>query len=232
MRKLYIFVTAALMCLSLGAWAQDDAFPELADHGVALQQVIKEWHSKGLYTAGWAEKPTIRNYFVGLANAYPDDLFQMMVGKMLGLGTDDALSEYTLDERNGYISGELGTETSPSVQMCFWNCKDGSRLIGVALQGYEYNLEESDPDWTDEEIDDNIFVNLSDIAFFRILSDELIWRPVAVRDICGQEINFREYDRIEMPRQGKDIRLVFVPEDGDDIVTTLVWDGARFTLRK
>ena len=232
MRKLYIFVTAALMCLSLGAWAQDDEFPELADHGVALQQVIKEWHSKGLYTAGWAEKPTIRNYFVGLANAYPDDLFQMMVGKMLGLGTDDALSEYTLDERNGYISGELGTETSPSVQMCFWNCKDGSRLIGVALQGYEYNLEESDPDWTDEEIDDNIFVNLSDIAFFRILSDELIWRPVAVRDICGQEINFREYDRIEMPRQGKDIRLVFVPEDGDDIVTTLVWDGARFTLRK
>ncbi len=232
MRKLYIFVTAALMCLSLGAWAQDDAFPELADHGVALQQVIKEWHSKGLYTAGWAEKPTIRNYFVGLANAYPDDLFQMMVGKMLGLGTDDALSEYTLDERNGYISGELGTETSPSVQMCFWNCKDGSRLIGVALQGYEYNLEESDPDWTDEEIDDNIFVNLSDIAFFRILSDELIWRPIAVRDICGQEINFREYDRIEMPRQGKDIRLVFVPEEGDDIVTTLVWDGARFTLRK
>ena len=232
MRKLYIFVTAALMCLSLGAWAQDDEFPELADHGVALQQVIKEWHSKGLYTAGWDEKPTIRNYFVGLANAYPEDLFQMMVGKMLGLGTDNALSEYTLDERNGYISGELGTETTPSVQMCFWNCKDGSRLIGVALQGYEYNMEEPDPDWTDEEIDDNIFVNLSDIAFFRILSDELIWRPVAVRDICGREINFREYDRIEMPRQGKDIRLIFVPEDGDDIVTTLAWDGTRFTVKQ
>ena len=232
MRKLYIFVTAALMCLSLGAWAQDDEFPELADHGVALQQVIKEWHSKGLYTAGWDEKPTIRNYFVGLANAYPEDLFQMMVGKMLGLGTDDALSEFTLDERNGYISGELGTETTPSVQMCFWNCKDGSRLIGVALQGYEYNMEEPDPDWTDEEIDDNIFVNLSDIAFFRILSDELIWRPVAIRDICGREINFREYDRIEMPRQGKDIRLIFVPEDGDDIVTTLAWDGTRFTVKQ
>lgn len=232
MRKLYIFVTAALMCLSLGAWAQDDEFPELADHGVALQQVIKEWHAKGLYTAGWDEKPTIRNYFVGLANAYPEDLFQMMVGKMLGLGTDDALSEFTLDERNGYISGELGTETTPSVQMCFWNCKDGSRLIGVALQGYEYNMEEPDPDWTDEEIDDNIFVNLSDIAFFRILSDELIWRPVAVRDICGREINFREYDRIEMPRQGKDIRLIFVPEDGDDIVTTLAWDGTRFTVKQ
>lgn len=232
MRKLYIFVTAALMCLSLGAWAQDDEFPELADHGVSLQQVIKEWHAKGLYTAGWDEKPTIRNYFVGLANAYPEDLFQMMVGKMLGLGTDDALSEFTLDERNGYISGELGTETTPSVQMCFWNCKDGSRLIGVALQGYEYNMEEPDPDWTDEEIDDNIFVNLSDIAFFRILSDELIWRPVAVRDICGREINFREYDRIEMPRQGKDIRLIFAPEDGDDIVTTLAWDGTRFTVKQ
>ena len=232
MNKLYIYVTATLMCLSLGAWAQDDEFPELTDHEVALQQVIKEWHSKGLYTAGWDEKPTIRNYFVGLANAYPDDLFQMMVGKMLGLGMDGVLSEYTLDERNGYISGELGTETSPSVQMCFWNCKDGSRLIGVALQGYEYNMEEADPDWTDEEVDANIFVNLIDIAFFRILPDELIWRPVAVKDICGREIDFREYDRIEMPRQGKDIRLIFIPESGDDIVTTLAWDGARFTLKK
>ncbi len=233
MKGLYVIFTAALMCLSLSSWAQDDDFPELTSHEVALQQVVKEWHTKGLYTAGWAEKPTIRNYFVGLANAYPGDLFQMMVGNMLGLGTEDALSEYTLDERNGYISGELGTETSPSVQMCFWNCKDGSRLVGVALQGYEYNLEEADPDWTDEEIDDNIFVNLNDIAFFRILSDELIWRPVAVRDICGREIDFREYDRIEMPRQGKDIRLISVPEIGEeDVVTTLAWDGNRFTVKK
>ena len=230
--SLTVLFTVIALCFQAPAWAQDDDFPELTDHEVALQQVVKEWHSKGLYTAGWAEKPTIRNYFVGLANAYPGDLFQMMVGKMLGLGTDDALSEYTLDERNGYISGELGTETSPSVQMCFWNCKDGSRLVGVALQGYEYNLEEADPDWTDEEIDDNIFVNLNDIAFFRILSDEMIWRPVAVRDICGREIDFREYDRIEMPRQGKDIRLIFVPEIGEeDVVTTLAWDGTRFTVK-
>ena len=150
---------------------------------------------------------------------------------MLGLGTDDALSEYTLDERNGYISGELGTETSPSVQMCFWNCKDGSRLIGVALQGYEYNLEESDPDWTDEEIDDNIFVNLNDIAFFRILPDEMIWRPVAVKDICGRNFSFILYDRIEMPRQGKDIKLVEIAEFGDEAVTTLSWDGTRFTVK-
>ena len=231
--SLTVFFTVIALCAQSPAWAQDDDFPELASHEVALQQVVKEWHSMGLYTAGWAEKPTIRNYFVGLANAYPGDLFQMMVGKMLGLGTDDALSEYTLDEKNGYISGELGTETSPSVQMCFWNCKDGSRLIGVALQGYEYNLEESDPDWTDEKIDDNIFVNLNDIAFFRILPDEMIWRPVAVKDICGRNFSFILYDRIELPRQGKDIRLVAVDYENDEkeTVTTLSWDGTRFTVK-
>lgn len=231
MKKLYVLFAAALLCLSLGVRAQDDEFPELADHGVYLQDVMKEWHGQGLYSAGWDDKPTIKNYFVGLANAYPGDLFQMMVGKMLGLGTDDALSEYTLDEKNGFISGELGTETSPSVQMCFWNCKDGSRLIGVALQGYEYNLEEADPEWTDEEIDDNIFVNLNDIAFFRVLPDEMIWRPVAVKDICGRNFEFILYDRIELPRQGKDIKLVEVAEFGDEEVTTLSWDGTRFTVK-
>ena len=86
--SLTVFFTVIALCFQTPALAQDDDFPELASHEVALQQVVKEWHSKGLYTAGWAEKPTIRNYFVGLANAYPGDLFQMMVGKMLGLGTD------------------------------------------------------------------------------------------------------------------------------------------------
>lgn len=215
------------VCAQTPSFAQDDELPELADHGVALQQVMKEWHSKGLYTAGWDDKPTIKNYFVGLAHAYPDDLLQMMIDKLLGLGVDDALSEFTLDEKNGYISGELGTETSPSVQMCFWNCKDGSRLIGVALQGYEYNLEET----YGNDDDDNLFVCLNDIAFFRVLPGEMIWRPVPVRQICGKDLEFILYDRIELPRQGKDIKLIEVAEFGDEAVTTLSWDGTRFTVK-
>ena len=99
MKTLRTLAAAALVCLSFSAFAQDDEFPELADHGVYLQDVMKEWHGKGLYTAGWDDKPTVKNYFVGLANAYPDDLFQMIVSKLLGLGVDDALSEYTLDEK-------------------------------------------------------------------------------------------------------------------------------------
>ena len=40
------------------------------------------------------------------------------------------------------------------------------------------------------------------------------------------------YDRIELPRQGKDIRLItFGEEDLDsEIVTTLKWNGSRFTV--
>lgn len=226
MKKLYVLFAAALLCLSLGVRAQSDELPELADHGVYLQDVMKEWHDKGVYTAGWDDKPTIKNYFVGLAHAYPDDLLLMMVEKLVGLGVDDALSEFTLDEKNGYISGELGTETSPSVQMCFWNCKDGTRLIGVALQGYEYNMEET----YGNDDDDELFVCLNDIAFFRIRPGEMIWRPVAVKDICGQELAFLLYDRIELPRQGKDIKLVEVAEFGDEAVTTLSWDGTRFKV--
>ena len=235
MKTLPLFLTAALLCLSFGAKAQNNDFPKLADHGVYLQDVMKEWHDQGLYTAGWDDKPTIKNYFVGLANAYPDDLFQMIVSKLLGLGVDDALTEFTLDEKNGFISGELGTETTPSVQMCYWNCKDGSRLIAVALQGYEYNMDDTLPeievDEEEYEEDDNVFVCLNDIAFFRIRPDEMIWRPVAVKDICGRDFSFILYDRIELPRQGKDIRLVEITESGDEDVTTLSWDGTRFTVK-
>ena len=231
MKKLYLLFALAAMALSMPVMAQNDDFPELADHGVALQQVIKEWHDKGLYTAGWDDNPGIRNYFVGLANAYPDDLFQMIVSRMLGLGVEDALFDYVLDEKNGYIAGTLGTETSPSVQMCYWRCNDGSRLIGEALQGYEYNMEEPDPSWTDEEAEDHIFVNLSDIAFFRILAGELIWRPVPVKQICGREYDFAFFDKIELPRQGKNIRLISEEEDGQSIIT-LVWDGSRFNAGK
>ena len=176
MKALRLLFAAALVCLSFSAFAQDDEFPELADHGVYLQHVMQEWHDKGLYTAGWDDKPTIRNYFVGLANAYPDDLLQMIVSKLLGLDVDDAFTEFVLDEKNGYVMAELCTETSPSVQMCYWKCNDGTRLIGVATLGEEYNIDESEPDpsWTDEEMEDNIFVNLNDIAFFRVCTDEML----------------------------------------------------------
>ena len=127
-----LLAAAALLCSCFQATAQDDVLPDTADHGVPLQQVIKEWHDVGLYTAGWDEKPTIRNYFVGLAEAFPNDLFHMIVCKMLGLDVKESIWDYVLDIQNGYISGMLGTETSPSVQMCYWNCNDGThKLVAV-----------------------------------------------------------------------------------------------------
>ena len=223
-----LLAAAALLCSCHQATAQDDVLPDVADHGVALQNVIKERHDVGLYTAGWDQKPTIRNYFVGLSDAYPNDLFQMIVRKMLGLDVGGALMDYVLDEPNGYVSATLGTETSPSVQMCYWTCKDGSRLIGVALQGSEYNLEEPDPSWDEDEEDEHIFVKLNDIAFFRILGDESIWRPVPVSRVCGRKIDFNQYAEIQLPRQGKDIKLVN-DEDDPTPSLTLKWNGNGFT---
>ena len=224
-----LLAAAALLCSCFQATAQDDVLPDTADHGVPLQQVIKEWHDVGLYTAGWDEKPTIRNYFVGLAEAFPNDLFHMIVCKMLGLDVKESIWDYVLDIQNGYISGMLGTETSPSVQMCYWNCNDGSRLIGVALSGSEYNLEEPDPSWDDDEADEHIFVNLNDIAFFRIIGDESIWRPVPVSKVCGREIDFKLYNEIHLPRQGKDIKLVNDDEIDPIPSLTLRWNGKGFT---
>lgn len=229
MKPIKLFAAAlALLCCGLSAAAQDD-YPDMPNYGVPLQKVIREWHTQGFYSAGWDKQPTVRNYFVGLAESYPNDLFQMIVAKMVGLDVDDALWNYVLDVANGFVSGELGTETTPSVQMCYWRCGDGSRLVAVALQGSEYSEEEPDPSWTDEEIDDHIFVKLNDIAFFRIQGDELLMYPVSVRKACGREVKFQEYDKIELPRQGKDIRLITFDEEGEEHVTTLKWNGNGFT---
>ena len=222
-----ILLTAALCCLAAGAFAQDEF--KFSDHGISLQEMVKEWHDQNLYTAGWDDNPGIRNYFVGLADAYPTDLFQTVVHKFLGFDVDDAFEEFILDERNGYVAASLCTELSCSVQMCYWRCGDGSRLIGVAVQGYEYDIdvpeEEMEPDedgeyghWT---------VCFNDLAFFRVLQDELIWRPVPARELCGRDYDFKEY-YVELPRSGKDIRMT----DNDGEITLLKWDGTRFSVTK
>ena len=144
---------------------------------------------------------------------------------MLGLDVDNAVMDYVMDEKNGYASGTLGTETSPSVQMCYWKCNDGSRLIAVAIQGYEYRDDEGDT--SDDEDEDNWTVCVNDLAFFRIQGDELLWRPVPVRQVCGRDFDFKDYFT-QLPRTGKDIQLT----DTDGNVLLLKWNGSRFTATK
>ena len=221
-----ILLTAALCCLAAGAFAQDAL--NFSDHVITLKEMVKEWHGQNLYTAGWDENPGIRNYFVGLSDAYPTDLFQIVVHKFLGFDVDDAFEDFVLDERNGYVSASLGTELSCSVQMCYWRCNDGSRLIGVSVQGYEYMdipEEEMEPDEDDEY--GNWTVCFNDLAFFRVLEDELLWRPVLPKDLFGWDYDFEEF-YVELPRSGKDIRMT----DHDGEVTLLKWDGARFSVTK
>ena len=56
--------------------------------------------------------------------------------------------------------------------------------------------------------------------------------PVSVRKACGREVKFQEYDKIELPRQGKDIRLITFDEEGEEHVTTLKWNGNGFTVAR
>ena len=70
------------------------------------------------------------------------------------------------------------------------------------------------------------FLSISLTVFFTVIA--LCFQAPAF----AQDDDFPEYDRLEMPRQGKDIRLIFVPEIGEeDVVTTLAWDGTRFTVK-
>lgn len=223
--KHLLTAVAACVLLGLGTVAQAQDEYKFADTVLSLQQVTAQWHDQNLYTAGWDESPTIRNYFVGLATTYPTDLFHNILYTMLGFNTEGVIGDYVLDEKNGFISGKLLSQIESAMQMCYWRCNDGNRLVGVAVMGDEFSdapVPEDDPDF---EVD---VVCINDLMFFRIEKDELIWRPVSPRSLLGRDYNFAEYE-ISLPRQGKDITLTN-RETGK--VTKLTWNGARFSAAK
>ena len=226
---------AMLACAMLVAPARSLAQEEynFAGHEMSVSDIVKEWHNQNLYSAGSVlSKMTIKNYFVGLAYAYPNYLLHAGVDYLLGLDTENIFDGMVLDEKNGYFKAEVFTELTNKVEMCYWRTDDGGVLVGVAFIGDEYRSDDNDaldPILPGEDLDDRNTVRANDLMFFKINSGEMIWRPLTPEVMCGQKFDFRKYD-IELPRVGKNIKLTHNDDPKKSVV--LKWTGSNFTVSK
>lgn len=225
---------AVLACAMLVApvrmLAQEEEY-KFGDHEMSTSEIIKEWHDQNLYSAGTVgNKMTIKNYFVGLAYAYPNYLLHAGVDYLLGFNTENFMNGMVLDEKNGYFKAEVFTELTNKVEMCYWRTDDGGVLVGVAFIGDEYRYEgndDLDPILPGEDPDDRVTACINDLMFFKINGDEMIWRPRTPEVMCGKKFDFRQYD-IELPRVGKDVKLT---RHSDNKVILLKWTGSRFIVK-
>ena len=228
-------VMAMRACAMLVAPARSLAQEEynFAGHEMSVSDIVKEWHNQNLYSAGSVlSKMTIKNYFVGLAYAYPNYLLHAGVDYLLGLDTENIFDGMVLDEKNGYFKAEVFTELVNKVEMCYWRTDDGGVLVGVAFIGDEYRYDGNDaldPILPGEDLDDRTTVCVNDLMFFKINSGEMIWRPRTPEVMCGQKFDFRKYD-IELPRVGKNIKLTHNENPKKSVV--LKWTGSNFTVSK
>lgn len=223
-----LFAAAAAVAAANEVADLDINQAKFADHTLSLAMIEREWHDHHFFSTG--ETPGIKMMMLSFAQAYPNELTNRLIAVMMGVDREGFVGDFVLDEHNGYASGALQTELDCSMQMCYWKRTDGDLLIAVALQGYEYKWDGNREAWENmadnDEEDPTVCVN--DLMFFKLEKGEVLWLPKTPKQITGRDIDFKNC-RVELPRHGKDICLVFNPQDDNPTTTTLRWNGLDFT---
>ncbi|MBR5102514.1 MAG: hypothetical protein IK092_05270 [Muribaculaceae bacterium] len=229
--KTIIASLIALLLLPLSARADNLEDYNVADHGLSLSQIEREWHNQCLWTAGHDGKNAdIVQYFIGFSHSYPNPLIHEVEDYILGYHPGDGM---LIDRENGYLRGEIFTELTCRMQMCYWHRDDGSVVVCVAFEGDEYRWEGNDdfkplPNPDDPEDEDNWYVGVNDMMFYEIKKNEIFWWPRTPEMMCGKTFNFDQYD-IQLPQQGKDIKLI--SKSDENKVVVLKWNGKNFDVK-
>ncbi|MBR1594200.1 MAG: hypothetical protein IJ692_06325 [Alloprevotella sp.] len=226
--KKVLFLLAALLapCLTHAQIEDEEEF-HFSDRTLTFAQIEQEWQVQNLYTLTQSPRPDIKEYFLSFALAYPNDPLQRILAQVLGYDQEGTVGNYVMDVKNGYLQAELLTELTLGVQMCYWRMTDGGTLVGVCFFGDEYKMD--DDGFTADCDEDDRTICINDLMFFRINPDECIWRPRTPQALCGRMFDFSAYD-IQLPRQGKDIRLTHKTNPSRSLV--LRWTGKGFDVKK
>ena len=219
--RLRLLLVAVAISTAIGVNGQD-----WVNHDLTLNEIEKEWSTQQFFTIGSEETPNIKAYFLSFALAYPNEFLHEMIGKMMGIpGSDDKIGNYVEDPKNGYICGELLAQFESKVQMCYWRMNDGNILIGVAFEGYNEGVMACE---TEEEMDQ--FCD-NGMMFYVIEKETVIWHPRTLKTVCGRDFHLADY-KINLPRIGKDIQLIFNKESKTGNSWTLKWNGNGFNVMK
>lgn len=225
-RAVVSLISVICVLFSSACYGQDDYDLKVADHSLSFNQIEKEWHNQNIYTVTNSESSDIFGYFLSFSQAYPNDILNMIVVRALGMLDEGIIGDFVMDKKAGFMRGTAFTELTQDVEMCYWNCSNGARIVAVSLAGYEYTY---DDEIEGEEVtcDDRGVICVNDLMFYRLNSDEALWHPLTPKAICGRDFEFDKY-KVKLPRQGKDI--IIADAETDAVRYVLKWNDGRFTV--
>ena len=190
MKKL-ILVIATLLSGMLTAGAQELTIP----------QIRAEWPKAAIQVPQVKGRIGIPEFAYAVAKAFPgNDLTDELKAQLDNPGRENEdVDEFVLDRQNGYCSLGFISDGTVNMEMCYWNRKDGRKLVAVKLFNvyedkrplmllYNYNPENG---YLEPELDIDIFAPYTVLSF-------------------------------SLPREGKDIE-VFLKEFPD--LVSLRYDG-------
>lgn len=217
MKKIHIFLMGMLMSVSTLCKAQEYNIPY-----VSIHEISNVWDKTAFCTIGNRDKANIKSYFLTFASTFPNDFFTEVAGKMMGLESDN-ISNYVCDTKSGYLKATWAMQIESQLQMCYWRCTDGSRLVAVVLQGCSEAL--IDPDF-----DGNEEAHCTNLLLFYKLSEHGCWdTPLTLKALCGRDFHLYDYD-IQLPQQGKDILLKANGNNKQAKSCRLKWNGNGFNV--
>lgn len=222
MKNLRKCLMVVLLASAVAANAQIENF-EYNSPDKSFAEIEAEWTKSLVSTVGNPKAPNIKTYFLSFAVQYPNDLFSNMLACMLGVGRDGFVGDYVCDVKNGYIQGTLLCQFEQCMQMCYWRCNDGRILIGVYINGCNEGAMAAETEADMEECCTNA------LLFYKLNEYGVWWEPVLPGKIVNKDLRYYDY-KIQLPRQGKDIKLKWGPQERTGKNYTLKWNGNGFNV--
>ncbi|MBR5660735.1 MAG: SH3 domain-containing protein [Bacteroidales bacterium] len=131
MKKLII--VAAILIGSLAANAQELKIP----------QINLRWHEKAIEVPQVKGKVGIAEFAHAFASAYQGNVMTDELKAQLenpGRVNED-VDEFILDRQNGYCGLQFVSDGTARMEMCYWNRKDGRKLVAVNMLNVYENEE-------------------------------------------------------------------------------------------
>ena len=211
---------AVLLASAVAANAQIENF-EYNSPEKSFAEIEAEWTKSLVGTVGNPDKPNIKTYFLSFASHYPNELLSQMLSCMLGVERDGIVGDYVCDVKNGYIQGTLQSQFEQRVQMCYWRCNDGRILVGITINGCNEGAMAAETEADLERCCTNA------LLFYKLNEYGCWWEPVLPNQIVSKDLRYYDY-QIQLPRQGKDIKLKWRQEERTGKNYTLKWNGNGF----
>lgn len=193
--------------------------------GSIIEKIRKEWRTKPIDVASGDHTVGITMLAFAFCGEYldykPNAALYEFLTQPQNYKEEKTGFHVNLEERNGYVSAHSMSQYNLNTDCCYWNRKNGHKLLGVWL-------DEEHEDWKKE-------AKLALFYDYDPKTDMLTPEPQLTDLVEKITASFNSYAVI-LPNKGKNIEITtFTMAEDDSFKSsslTLVWDGQNFIKKK